>query len=169
MNRLSRIDMNDRIYRTKREKYNAVIEEIEEIVNQGRPVLVGTTSVETSELLSRMLNLRKIKHSVLNAKLHQREAEIVANAGQKGVVTIATNMAGRGTDIKLSQEVREAGGLAIIGTERHESRRVDRQLRGRAGRQGDPRIVGILRFAGRRPDASVCNRKNRRLNGSHGV
>ena len=133
-----RIDMNDRIYRTKREKYNAVIEEIEEIVNQGRPVLVGTTSVETSELLSRMLNLRKIKHSVLNAKLHQREAEIVANAGQKGVVTIATNMAGRGTDIKLSQEVREAGGLAIIGTERHESRRVDRQLRGRAGRQGDP-------------------------------
>lgn len=133
-----RIDMNDRIYRTKREKYNAVIEEIEEMVNQGRPVLVGTTSVETSELLSRMLNLRKIKHSVLNAKLHQREAEIVANAGQKGVVTIATNMAGRGTDIKLSQEVREAGGLAIIGTERHESRRVDRQLRGRAGRQGDP-------------------------------
>lgn len=99
---------------------------------------MGTTSVETSELLSRMLNLRKIKHSVLNAKLHQREAEIVANAGQKGVVTIATNMAGRGTDIKLSQEVREAGGLAIIGTERHESRRVDRQLRGRAGRQGDP-------------------------------
>jgi preprotein translocase subunit SecA len=133
-----RIDMNDRIYRTKREKYNAVIEEIEEMVNQGRPILVGTTSVETSELLSRMLNLRKIKHSVLNAKLHQREAEIVANAGQKGVVTIATNMAGRGTDIKLSQEVREAGGLAIIGTERHESRRVDRQLRGRAGRQGDP-------------------------------
>jgi preprotein translocase subunit SecA len=133
-----RIDMNDRIYRTKREKYNAVIEEIEEMINQGRPVLVGTTSVETSELLSRMLNLRKIKHSVLNAKLHQREAEIVANAGQKGVVTIATNMAGRGTDIKLSQEVREAGGLAIIGTERHESRRVDRQLRGRAGRQGDP-------------------------------
>lgn len=133
-----RIDMNDRIYRTKREKYNAVIEEIEEMIEQGRPVLVGTTSVETSELLSRMLTLRKIKHSVLNAKLHQREAEIVANAGQKGVVTIATNMAGRGTDIKLSQEVREAGGLAIIGTERHESRRVDRQLRGRAGRQGDP-------------------------------
>lgn len=133
-----RNDMNDRIYKTKREKYTAVIEEIEEMINQGRPVLVGTTSVEISELLSRMLTLRKIKHNVLNAKLHQREAEIVANAGQKGVVTIATNMAGRGTDIKLSPEVREAGGLAIIGTERHESRRVDRQLRGRAGRQGDP-------------------------------
>ncbi|OPZ14801.1 MAG: preprotein translocase subunit SecA [Bacteroidetes bacterium ADurb.BinA261] len=133
-----RNDMNDRIYKTKREKYTAVIEEIERLVNAGRPVLVGTTSVEISELLSRMLTLRKIKHSVLNAKLHQREAEIVANAGQSGVVTIATNMAGRGTDIKLSPEVRAAGGLAIIGTERHESRRVDRQLRGRAGRQGDP-------------------------------
>lgn len=133
-----RNDMNDRIYKTKREKYTAVIEEIERLVNVGRPVLVGTTSVEISELLSRMLTLRKIKHSVLNAKLHQREAEIVANAGQSGVVTIATNMAGRGTDIKLSPEVRAAGGLAIIGTERHESRRVDRQLRGRAGRQGDP-------------------------------
>jgi len=133
-----RNDMNDRIYKTKREKYTAVIEEIERLVNAGRPVLVGTTSVEISELLSRMLTLRKIKHSVLNAKLHQREAEIVANAGQSGVVTIATNMAGRGTDIKLAPEVREAGGLAIIGTERHESRRVDRQLRGRAGRQGDP-------------------------------
>lgn len=133
-----RDDQNDRIYKTKREKYTAVIEEIEKLVNQGRPVLVGTTSVEISELLSRMLTLRKIKHNVLNAKLHQREAEIVANAGQRGVVTIATNMAGRGTDIKLTPEVREAGGLAIIGTERHESRRVDRQLRGRAGRQGDP-------------------------------
>ena len=133
-----RNDMNDRIYKTKREKYTAVIEEIERLVNVGRPVLVGTTSVEISELLSRMLTLRKIKHNVLNAKLHQREAEIVANAGQSGVVTIATNMAGRGTDIKLSPEVRAAGGLAIIGTERHESRRVDRQLRGRAGRQGDP-------------------------------
>jgi len=133
-----RNDMNDRIYKTKREKYTAVIEEIERLVNAGRPVLVGTTSVEISELLSRMLTLRKIKHSVLNAKLHQREAEIVANAGQSGVVTIATNMAGRGTDIKLSPKVRAAGGLAIIGTERHESRRVDRQLRGRAGRQGDP-------------------------------
>ncbi|MFZ6038811.1 MAG: preprotein translocase subunit SecA [Bacteroidota bacterium] len=133
-----RNDMNDRIYKTKREKYTAVIEEIERLVNAGRPVLVGTTSVEISELLSRMLTLRKIKHNVLNAKLHQREAEIVANAGQSGVVTIATNMAGRGTDIKLSPEVRAAGGLAIIGTERHESRRVDRQLRGRAGRQGDP-------------------------------
>jgi len=133
-----RDDQNDRIYKTKREKYTAVIEEIEKLINAGRPVLVGTTSVEISELLSRMLTLRKIKHSVLNAKLHQREAEIVANAGQSSVVTIATNMAGRGTDIKLSPEVRAAGGLAIIGTERHESRRVDRQLRGRAGRQGDP-------------------------------
>ncbi len=133
-----RDDQNDRIYKTKREKYNAVIEEIERLINDGRPVLVGTTSVEISELLSRMLNLRKIKHNVLNAKLHQREAEIVANAGQSGIVTIATNMAGRGTDIKLTSEVKNAGGLAIIGTERHESRRVDRQLRGRAGRQGDP-------------------------------
>jgi len=133
-----RKDMNDRVYKTKREKYKAVIEEIENMVNQGRPVLVGTTSVEISETLSRMLTMRKIKHNVLNAKLHQREAEIVAQAGQTSTVTIATNMAGRGTDIKLSPEVREAGGLAIIGTERHESRRVDRQLRGRSGRQGDP-------------------------------
>lgn len=133
-----RDDQNDRIYKTKREKYTAVIEEVVKLTDQGRPVLVGTTSVEISELLSRMLTLRKLKHNVLNAKLHQREAEIVANAGQKGMVTIATNMAGRGTDIKLTPEVREAGGLAIIGTERHESRRVDRQLRGRAGRQGDP-------------------------------
>ena len=135
---ISRNDMNDRIYKTKREKYNAVIEEISALVEAGRPVLVGTTSVEISELLSRMLMLRKIKHNVLNAKLHQKEAEIVATAGQSGTVTIATNMAGRGTDIKLSAEVKAAGGLAIIGTERHESRRVDRQLRGRAGRQGDP-------------------------------
>ena len=135
---VARIDMNDRVYKTKRAKYNAVIEEIVKMVEAGRPVLVGTTSVEISELLSRMLTLRKIKHNVLNAKLHQREAEIVAQAGQTGTVTIATNMAGRGTDIKLSPAVREAGGLAIIGTERHESRRVDRQLRGRAGRQGDP-------------------------------
>ena len=135
---IARNDMNDRIYRTKREKYNAVIDEIVEMVNQGRPVLVGTTSVEISELLSRMLTLRKIKHNVLNAKLHQQEAMVVAEAGRAGVVTIATNMAGRGTDIKLTPEVKEAGGLAIIGTERHESRRVDRQLRGRAGRQGDP-------------------------------
>ncbi len=133
-----RNDMNDRIYKTKREKYNAVIDEISSLIEVGRPVLVGTTSVEVSELLSRMLNLRKISHNVLNAKLHQREADIVASAGQAGVVTIATNMAGRGTDIKLSPEVRKAGGLAIVGTERHESRRVDRQLRGRAGRQGDP-------------------------------
>jgi preprotein translocase subunit SecA len=135
---IARNDMNDRIYKTKREKYNAVIEEISSLIDAGRPVLVGTTSVEISELLSRMLNMRRIKHNVLNAKLHQREAEIVAQAGQSGTVTIATNMAGRGTDIKLSPAVKEAGGLAIIGTERHESRRVDRQLRGRSGRQGDP-------------------------------
>jgi preprotein translocase subunit SecA len=133
-----RKDMEDLVYKTKREKYNAVIDEIENLVKAGRPVLVGTTSVETSELLSRMLNLRRIKHNVLNAKLHAREAEIVAHAGQSGTVTIATNMAGRGTDIKLGADVREAGGLAIVGTERHDSRRVDRQLRGRAGRQGDP-------------------------------
>ena len=135
---IARHDMNDRIYRTKREKYNAVIDEIVSMVNQGRPVLVGTTSVEISELLSKMLSIRKIKHNVLNAKLHQQEAQVVAEAGRAGVVTIATNMAGRGTDIKLTPEVKEAGGLAIIGTERHESRRVDRQLRGRSGRQGDP-------------------------------
>jgi len=135
---IARNDMEDRVYKTKREKYTAVIEEIDRLVAAGRPVLVGTTSVEISELLSRMLNGRKIKHNVLNAKLHQREAEIVAAAGQSGTVTIATNMAGRGTDIKLTTEVKTAGGLAIIGTERHESRRVDRQLRGRAGRQGDP-------------------------------
>ena len=135
---VARIDMNDRVYKTKREKYAAVIEEIERLVGEGRPVLVGTTSVEISELLSRMLTGRRIPHNVLNAKLHQREAEIVALAGRKGTVTIATNMAGRGTDIKLTDEVKAAGGLAIIGTERHESRRVDRQLRGRSGRQGDP-------------------------------
>ncbi len=135
---IARIDREDLIYKTTKEKYNAVIEQIVEFVNEGRPVLVGTTSVDVSELLSRMLKLRGIKHNVLNAKLHQREAEIVALAGQKGAVTIATNMAGRGTDIKLTDEVKQAGGLAIIGTERHESRRVDRQLRGRAGRQGDP-------------------------------
>ena len=137
-----RKDMDDRVYKTAREKYAAVIDEVEEMRNSGRPCLVGTTSVEISELLSRMLKLRNIPHNVLNAKLHQQEALIVAEAGQskdgKGAVTIATNMAGRGTDIKLSQEVKDAGGLAIIGTERHESRRVDRQLRGRAGRQGDP-------------------------------
>jgi len=133
-----RKDLNDRVYKTKREKYKAVIEEIESLVNAGRPVLVGTTSVEISEMLSKMLTMRKIEHNVLNAKLHQKEADIVAQAGFKGTVTIATNMAGRGTDIKLSPEVKAAGGLAIIGTERHESRRVDRQLRGRSGRQGDP-------------------------------
>ncbi len=133
-----RDDQNDRVYKTNREKYRAVIEEIEKLVAAGRPVLVGTTSVEISEMLSKMLNMRKIEHNVLNAKLHAREADIVKDAGQTSRVTIATNMAGRGTDIKLSAAVREAGGLAIIGTERHESRRVDRQLRGRAGRQGDP-------------------------------
>ncbi len=133
-----RDDRQDLVYKTKREKYNNVIDEIVELVNNKRPVLVGTTSVEISELLSRMLKMKAIKHNVLNAKLHQREAEIVAEAGKAGTVTIATNMAGRGTDIKLTPEVREAGGLAIVGTERHESRRVDRQLRGRAGRQGDP-------------------------------
>ncbi len=133
-----RDDRQDIIYKTKREKYNAVIDEIVELVGKGRPVLVGTTSVEISELLSRMLTLRKIKHNVLNAKQHEQEARIVAEAGRSGQVTIATNMAGRGTDIKLTPEVKAAGGLAIIGTERHESRRVDRQLRGRAGRQGDP-------------------------------
>lgn len=132
-----RNDQNDRVYRTKKEKYAAVIEEVVSMVEQGRPVLVGTTSVEISELLSKMLKLRHIPHQVLNAKLHQQEADIVAEAGKSGTVTIATNMAGRGTDIKLTPEVKEAGGLAIIGTERHESRRVDRQLRGRAGRQGD--------------------------------
>ena len=137
-----RTDGNDRIYKTQREKYNAVIEEVERMRNSGRPTLVGTTSVEISELLSKMLSMRKIPHQVLNAKLHQKEADIVAQAGRSidglGTVTIATNMAGRGTDIKLSPEVKAAGGLAIIGTERHESRRVDRQLRGRSGRQGDP-------------------------------
>ncbi|MCH5329629.1 MAG: preprotein translocase subunit SecA [Alistipes sp.] len=133
-----RDDRDDLIYKTKREKYNAVIDEIVRLVGEGRPVLVGTTSVEISELLSRMLKLRGIKHNVLNAKQHQLEAQVVAEAGRSGQVTIATNMAGRGTDIKLSPEVKEAGGLAIIGTERHESRRVDRQLRGRSGRQGDP-------------------------------
>lgn len=132
-----RDDREDLVYKTKREKFNAVIDEIFELTEQGRPILVGTTSVETSELLSRMLKRRNIRHNVLNAKLHQKEADIVAEAGLSGTVTIATNMAGRGTDIKLSSEVKVAGGLAIIGTERHDSRRVDRQLRGRAGRQGD--------------------------------
>ncbi len=135
---ITRKDYEDLVYKTKAEKYNAVIETIEEYTQQGRPVLVGTTSVEISELLSRMLKRKRIAHNVLNAKLHQKEAQVVAEAGEPGNVTIATNMAGRGTDIKLGKGVREAGGLAIIGTERHDSRRVDRQLRGRAGRQGDP-------------------------------
>ncbi len=140
---IARKDENDIIYKTKREKYNAVIDDIVKLSEAGRPTLVGTTSVEVSELLSRMLTMRKLKHNVLNAKQNQREAEVIAEAGQKGAVTIATNMAGRGTDIKLGEGVKDAGGLAIIGTERHESRRVDRQLRGRAGRQGDP---GSSRF-----------------------
>ncbi|MEQ9022003.1 MAG: preprotein translocase subunit SecA, partial [Pseudomonadales bacterium] len=135
---ISRKDENDKVYKTIREKFNAVAEEVVELTQAGRPVLVGTTSVEISELLSRMLKMRNIKQQVLNAKQHAREADVVAEAGKPGAVTIATNMAGRGTDIKLTPEVKEAGGLAIIGTERHESRRVDRQLRGRSGRQGDP-------------------------------
>ncbi len=135
---IARNDMDDMIYKTKREKFKAVIDEVERLIGEGRPVLVGTTSVETSELLSKMLKMKKIPHNVLNAKLHQKEADIVAQAGEPGRVTIATNMAGRGTDIKLKGDVKDKGGLAIIGTERHESRRVDRQLRGRAGRQGDP-------------------------------
>ena len=133
-----REDDDDLIYKTKREKYNAVIEKVTELSLEGRPILIGTTSVEISELLSKMLSIRKVKHNVLNAKMHKKEADIVAEAGNPGIVTIATNMAGRGTDIKLSQIVKDAGGLAIIGTERHDSRRVDRQLRGRSGRQGDP-------------------------------
>jgi preprotein translocase subunit SecA len=140
---ISRKDQDDKIYKTKREKYNAVIEEIAELREAGRPVLVGTTTVEVSEVLSRMLRQRGIDHQVLNAKLHQKEAEIVSLAGKAGTVTIATNMAGRGTDIKLGEGVKDSGGLAIIGTERHDSRRVDRQLRGRSGRQGDP---GSSRF-----------------------
>ena len=135
---IARVDQNDLIYKTKKAKFYAVINKVVELTSEGRPVLVGTTDVETSELLSRMLHMKGIKHQVLNAKQHAREAEVVAHAGQSGTVTIATNMAGRGTDIKLSSEVKDAGGLAIIGTERHDSRRVDRQLRGRSGRQGDP-------------------------------
>ena len=140
---IARKDKEDYIYRTVREKYNAVIDDVVKLSQSGRPVLIGTTSVEISELLSRMLKIRGINHNVLNAKMHKSEAEIVAEAGKPGVVTIATNMAGRGTDIKLSDEVKKAGGLAIVGTERHDSRRVDRQLRGRAGRQGD---VGSSQF-----------------------
>lgn len=135
---IARDDRHDLIYKTKREKYNAIIDEVTKLSQSGRPVLIGTTSVEISELLSRMLNIRKVPHNVLNAKLHKKEADVVAEAGNAGIVTIATNMAGRGTDIKLSNEVKESGGLAIVGTERHDSRRVDRQLRGRSGRQGDP-------------------------------
>ena len=140
---MARKDKEDYIYKTTREKFNAVIEDVTQLSNAGRPVLIGTTSVEISELLSRMLKMRNIQHNVLNAKMHKQEAQIVEEAGKPGVVTIATNMAGRGTDIKLTPEVKAAGGLAIIGTERHDSRRVDRQLRGRAGRQGD---VGSSQF-----------------------
>ena len=176
--RISRADEEDKVYRSVREKYNAVADEINSLVEKGRPVLVGTTSVDNSELLSRMLTMRKIQHQVLNAKYHQREAEIVATAGQPGTVTIATNMAGRGTDIKLTPESKAAGGLAIIGTERHESRRVDRQLRGRSGRQGDPgttqffvsledslmRLFGSERIAkGDGPDGSGRGRSNSAL------
>src|SRR5690606_21867324 len=135
---IARKDQEDLIYRSVREKFNAVIDDVTALSAAGRPVLIGTTSVEISELLSRMLKMRNVQHNVLNAKMHKQEAQIVEEAGKAGVVTIATNMAGRGTDIKLSPEVKAAGGLAIIGTERHDSRRVDRQLRGRAGRQGDP-------------------------------
>ncbi len=135
---IARDDINDLIYKTKREKYNAIIDEVTKLSQSGRPVLIGTTSVEISELLSKLLSVRKVPHNVLNAKLHKKEADVVAEAGNAGIVTIATNMAGRGTDIKLSEEVKKAGGLAIVGTERHDSRRVDRQLRGRSGRQGDP-------------------------------
>ena len=140
---IARSDMEDKVYKTLKAKFNAVIDEIIELKNNGRPILVGTTSVEISELLSRMLNMKKINHQVLNAKQHAKEADIVAEAGKPGTVTIATNMAGRGTDIKLTESSRDSGGLAIIGTERHESRRVDRQLRGRSGRQGD---VGSSQF-----------------------
>ena len=135
---IARQDKNDLVYKTNREKYNAIIEEVTKLSKEGRPVLVGTTSVEISELLSKVLSRGGIKHNVLNAKMHQKEADIVSFAGKESAVTIATNMAGRGTDIKLSEKVKNFGGLAIIGTERHDSRRVDRQLRGRAGRQGDP-------------------------------
>ena len=140
---ISRDDRDDLVYKTKREKYNAAIEEIRECHHKGQPVLVGTVSVEVSELLARMLKRKNIPHNVLNAKQHKSEAEVVARAGQKGAVTIATNMAGRGTDIKLGQGIKELGGLHIIGTERHESRRIDLQLRGRSGRQGD---LGSSRF-----------------------
>jgi preprotein translocase subunit SecA len=161
-----RKDQEDLVYKTKREKYKAVIDEIEQLRNAGRPVLVGTTSVEVSELLSKMLQGKRIPHNVLNAKQHAREAQVVAEAGLAGAITIATNMAGRGTDIKLGPGVKEAGGLAIIGTERHESRRVDRQLRGRAGRQGDPGTTqfyvsledDLMRLFGSERIASIMDR-----------
>src|SRR3546814_9120095 len=171
-----RDDRQDLVYKTQRAKYNAVIEEIAKLTGEGRPVLVGTTSVEISELLSRMLKLRGIRHNVLNAKLHQKEADIVAAAGIGGKVTIATKMAGRGTAIKLGAGVKDAGGLAIGGTERHESRRVDRQLRGRSGRQGDPGSTqffvslqdDLMRlFTSDRVYNLMEDRKSTRLNSSH--
>ena len=146
---VQRKDLEDAVYMTKKEKFNAVVEAVKEAHAKQQPVLVGTITIETSELLSRMLRREGIQHSVLNAKFHEQEAEIVAQAGQAGAVTIATNMAGRGTDIKLDDVSREAGGLKIIGTERHESRRIDNQLRGRSGRQGDPGGVPFLHFPGR--------------------
>src|SRR5699024_3853426 len=155
---VQRIDLDDAVYMTKKEKFRAVVNAIEEAHQKGQPVLVGTITIETSELLSNMLKKRGIKHNVLNAKFHEMEAEIVADAGQHGAVTIATNMAGRGTDIKLDDEARALGGLKIIGTERHESRRIDNQLRGRSGRQGDP---GESRFY------ISLDRKSTRLNSSH--
>ena len=160
-----RKDHQDLVYKTKREKYKAVIDEIEKLRSEGRPSLVGTTSVEVSELLSKMLGVKKIPHNVLNAKQHAREAQVVAEAGLPGAVTIATNMAGRGTDIKLGAGVKEANGLAIIGTERHESRRVDRQLRGRSGRQGDPGTTQFYVFTRRRLDAHVWQRAHRLSHG----
>ena len=152
---VQRVDLEDAVYMTKKEKFRAVVREIKKAHEKNQPVLVGTITIETSELLSNMLRREGFKHQVLNAKFHELEAEIVAQAGTAGAVTIATNMAGRGTDIKLDEEARAAGGLKIIGTERHESRRIDNQLRGRAGRQGDPGESRFLHFPGGRSDAPV--------------
>ena len=150
-----RIDDNDLMFATMNAKYKAIVKDIEERHKKGQPVLVGTISIETSELISEMLKRRGIPHSVLNAKHHEKEADIIARAGQKGAVTIATNMAGRGTDIKLGEGVKELGGLAVIGTERHEARRIDNQLRGRSGRQGDP-VTAVLSVCRRRSDEKIC-------------
>ena len=146
---VARIDLEDAVYMTEQEKFRAVVEAVKEAHAKNQPVLVGTITIETSELLSRMLKREGIQHQVLNAKFHEQEAEIVAHAGEAGNVTIATNMAGRGTDIKLDEVSKNAGGLKIIGTERHESRRIDNQLRGRSGRQGDPGKYPLLYFSGR--------------------